>query len=287
MKLLFCFALILSSNIYSKIIIFDTNKNLDITNFEFLTSLPDLGQIVLGESHYQKNVQKMEEKIIRDVVNFLDKKNSFSVCWEFLDYTKQNEIDMHFYQFMIGTINNNELLDFLFPNSKTLEHYKYKYFLNALKDLGGDLIATNAPRKWKRIITASGVKSLDADKVPVHYEIGSENYHARFKKVMGNHVPKEKIALYFEAQSYTDSVIANSVKTLSSHHLNFLIIGSFHSDYNDGVIREINKIMERPTVSIKIIDITKMNKMQIQKLKTPDPIYGPLADYLYFYHDEI
>lgn len=263
--------------------IFDTSSKKYIDQQQFLNRLPDNGQIVLGEYHYVNSIQKAQANIIKAVVESKNEQGNFTVAWEFLNYPDQKDVEASFSKFKIGKIGVNDLLDALIPNSSIPEKLKsYIPILQTTKILNGNFMATNAPRSWKSIITKGGLSSLDSQYIPPMMELGSSNYLERFTQAMGSHVPAEKIQNYYEAQCYTDSVMAWSIDHFSKNDLRFLVVGAFHSDYNDGVVAQLKRYSHLPTVSIKIVDTKKLTQQEVKDLLlTDDPKYGPLADFLY------
>ncbi len=263
--------------------VFDTKKQRFLTVKEFADLIPPRGQVVLGEYHYQGNIQKAQGKIIKAIVDRHFRYDEFSVAWEFLNYTDQTEVVKSFLAYRAKEITGLELFKKWFPNStKPEQNLPYLSFVDVAASLGGEVVAVNAPRKYKRVITADGIGALDPNLIPPTYEIGSENYLKRFKEAMGGHVPEEKIKNYFEAQSYTDSIMAHQMMAFSAFDLQFLIVGAFHSDYLDGVVREIGKTHVNETTTVKIVDKADMDITTYREILLGSRSYGRFADYIYF-----
>ena len=263
--------------------VFDSKRQRFLTVKEFADLVPPRGQVVMGEYHYQGNIQKAQGKIIKAVVDRHFKYDEFSVAWEFLNYTEQTSVVKSFLSYKKKEINALELFQKWFPaSSKPGQNMLYISFVDAAASLGGEVIAVNAARKHKRVITADGIGALDPDLLPPTYEIGSDDYLERFKKAMGGHVPEDKIMRYFEAQSYTDTIIAHQLMAYSAYDLQFLIIGAFHSDYMDGVIREIGKTHINETTSVKIVDKAEMDINTYREILLGNRNYGAYADFIYF-----
>ena len=101
------------------------------------------------------------------------------------------------------------------------------------------------------------------DSIPAKYKVenfidGSRNYYSRFKKAMEGHADDERIQKYFLAQVYTDNFIAEKLLNKSLTALNIQVIGSFHSDYMDGVISQIQERSNNSLVSIKFVEAKNM-----------------------------
>lgn len=261
--------------------IYDTQTQQFITSQELFKAIPEKGQLVLGEEHYQELIQKAEGDIIRGVLQAKKLQNNFSTCWEFLNYPDQKVLNSHFLSFKKGLLSISDLFSKLFVSTKPQVHHPYRHLFNVTREFGGEFIAINAPRSWKRIITKSGLVSLDSNLIPENMELGGQFYKDRFVQAMGGHVSEEKIPYYFEAQSYTDSVMTSVVQTEPNQDLKFVIVGSFHSDFNDGLVAQLTKYNSAPTTTIKIINTKALSKKEIEGLLSPHPEYGFIADYIY------
>lgn len=263
--------------------VFDTKKQRFLTVKEFADLIPPRGQVVLGEYHYQGNIQKAQGTIIKSIVERHFRNDDFSVAWEFLNYTNQTAVAEGFLAYSAGEITPVDLFKKWFPGTtKPEQNLPYLAFVDATVALGGEVIAVNAPRKHKRVITADGIGALDPNLLPPTYEIGSDNYLKRFKEAMGGHVPAEKIKNYFEAQCYTDTIMAHQMMAYSAYDLQFLIVGAFHSDYLDGVVREMGKTHAHETTTVKIVDKAELEMTEYQEILFGSRSYGRFADYVFF-----
>lgn len=237
--------------------------------------------LVLGEYHYDKKILKAHADIIWSLVRRENLQNQFSTAWEFLEYDYNSEIQNAFIQWKSAKISDLEYLKRIFPNNKKPEaNLAYLDFMAATAKLGGNLITTNARRETKKILMDQGIEVLPAKDQPLHDQSGSKNYFERFKVVMGNHVPADMLRKYFDAQVYTDNIIGTYVEDFQIGKMTFLIIGSFHSDYNDGVVRYLKQHSSNQIITLKIVNKNKLTKEELVELKKTHPIYGPIADYL-------
>lgn len=266
--------------------IYNTKSQQFISQKELFQNIPTKGQLVLGEQHYQDVVQKAEGDIIRGVLQEKKIQNNFSVCWEFLNYPNQQTIDSVFLRFKKHLISIADLFSKLFLGTKPQVHHSYRHLFEVARFFNGEVIGINAPRAWKQVITKDGLANLDKKFIPVNMELGGKFYKERFVKAMGGHVPSKKVPYYFEAQSYTDSVMASSIQNLPQHDLKFIIVGAFHSDFNDGLVAQLKKYNSGPTTTIKIINIQNLSKKEIKNLLTPHSRYGIIADYIYMQNPE-
>ncbi|MCR9205433.1 MAG: ChaN family lipoprotein, partial [Halobacteriovoraceae bacterium] len=156
-------------------------------------------------------------------------------------------------------------------------HLYYASLFEKAKTFGGKMVATNAPRPWKSIIVKQGFGALSADRIPSNMERGSKEYLARFKTAIGGHGSPQQIENYFMAQSYTDAVMAKSLVDLSEGEVTFMIVGSFHSDFDHGLPTYLRKISNRPVQHIRILDFKGLSKGERADLLKADPQYGDKA----------
>lgn len=282
MHIYFLFSLFLTSCALARIEIHDLKSQQIITEEKLLNEMPDKGSVVLGEYHYTPSIQAAEGHLIQKIVEGKKAQGNFSAAWEFLDYPEHERLSLEMEEWKKGSISDNEFLEKIFKNPTTAQkHEVYLPFFRAIRALDGQLVATNAPREWKKIITSKGIGALDPRLLPPGCNVGTDNYLERFKVTMSDHVPADTLIRYFEAQYYTDCVIAHSVETLSQYDLRFLVIGSFHSDFNDGAVMKLKQIPGEEVVSIKIIDAGHLSKEELEEMKRPHQKYGPIADFLY------
>lgn len=271
--ILFCFYS------HGKLSFYDLSTQETLEKKEFLERVDGESQFVFGEFHYQNKIQKAQSEVMGSIVEYFNKQGQFQMSWEFLNFPDQVQIQNAFMKFKRKKVSENELLNLLFLNSD--RESSYIPLLKELRRLQGQLRGVNAPRKWKRVITSKGLSFLEKDKLPPNMEIGSTHYFERFEKVMGGHVGGDSLMRYFEAQSYTDSVMAHQI-SLKENPLDFLIVGSFHSDYSDGVVDSLKKVLRERVYNLKFIDISKMSFDEVETLKKPHLNYGNIADFLVF-----
>jgi uncharacterized iron-regulated protein len=268
----FLFILLLSACAQSQVRIHELRGQRVLTPAELALELPSEGIIVLSEKHFTSPIQNAQGSLIRQVVETQQARGKFTVAWEFLDFSEQSTVDRALEQWREQSISEQEFMIRLFTTPEAAKkNQSYLPVLRAVRDLNGQLLAVNAPRSWKRQITTGGLAALEPDKLPAHCPAGSEAYWERFQQAMQGHASVESMQRFFEAQYYTDCVIAATVRENSQYPLRFLLIGSFHADYLDGVV----PLLERP-VTIKLT-----NDSHPERLLIPHPSYGMVADFLY------
>lgn len=243
---------------------------------EGVKQLDPQGIYILGETHYEVDVQKGQGEFIQAMVKEHGLQNNFSVAWEFMDFPRQSDLENNFAQYEQGQMTLEALLTDILGREPG-KHMYYAPLFESAKLFGGKMVATNAPRDWKSIIVKSGFSALSADKVPANMERGSEAYLDRFKIAMGGHGTAEQIENYFMAQSYTDAWMAKSIADFSEGAVTFMVVGSFHSDYDHGLPTYLRKVTNQKVHTIRILDFKGLNQTERGELLKADPKFGDKA----------
>jgi uncharacterized iron-regulated protein len=207
-------------------------------------------------------------------VNSLGKQKHFQIFWEFLNYSDQEKIDSSFQSF-VDNLSTAE--DFVATNAGK-QNIGYSPIFEVGKNLGAKVFGLNIPREIKQLVIRDGVEGVDAKWIPPNHYVGGEGYRNRFEAVMKEHVPAEKIARYFLAQCLTDSAMAYQA-SIQHRELSYLVAGSFHTDFYDGTVERIRKLLV-PVVTFKLISTSLMSDEEIQKVLIGDPKYGDYADFI-------
>lgn len=163
----------------------------------------------------------------------------------------------------------NEYLKDLYPEDKMLPeitqlwgNYKtdYKPLVDFAKENNLRFIATNIPRRYASMLYKKGMDALK-ELSPEALEMISPDLEALFDPTvkayaemadkMGGHIPKNMVNIQI-AQASKDATMAHfSLKHFSPGDFLFHFQGSYHSNYNQGIIWWINKI--KPGVNIKSV----------------------------------
>ncbi|MCM2278124.1 MAG: ChaN family lipoprotein [Oligoflexia bacterium] len=238
--------------------------------------------VVLGEKHDTPAVQAAQAEIMESVIGEAGRRDDFTLAWEFLNVSGQRVTEEAFSRFVAGEIGVAELLSRIQGHEGYLN---YSPVLEATKRLGGRLIGVNLTRAEKAPVTRGGIGAADPALVPPGFALGSGGYRERFTETMREHVPPEKIENYFAAQCLTDDVIAFHLLQDSASPLNFLVIGSFHTDYFDGTVERLKlRAPDQLTLTVKLVDASDYAEGELLSLLT-DARYGEIADYVYFVNE--
>ncbi|MGK5082444.1 ChaN family lipoprotein [Bdellovibrionota bacterium FG-1] len=239
---------------------------------------------ILAEKHYNFGVQQAQAEVIRAVVGAKAAQKNFTTAWEFLSFSERESVDDSFQRYQAGQFTVGELL-------KRLQHglgsETYAPIMEVTRELGGALAAVNLTREEKAPVVTGGIEALDPRLLPPDFVMGSVGYHDRFKEVMeqGGHATPAQIENYFAAQCLTDDVIAyhlvNDVKTA----LKFLVVGSFHAEYSDGVVARLRDRQKgEVAITVRLIDTSDYLESELPGLLR-DSRYGDLAEYVIFVNE--
>ncbi|HLV38512.1 ChaN family lipoprotein [Xanthomarina sp.] len=182
---------------------------------------------------------------------------------------------------------NEYLLDF-YPEDKMLpeitqlwSNYKtdYKPLLDFAKENNLRFIATNIPRRYASMLYKNGMEALKELSPEARAMIGpdletyfdpTEKAYAEMADNMGGHIPPNMLNIQI-SQASKDATMAHfSLKNFNPGDFLFHFEGSYHSNYNQGIIWWINKI--QPGLNIKSIttvteseweELTKEEKAEI------------------------
>ena len=271
-------SLLFSHSLHAEITqIFDTKTNSAISSKDFLSKTQNAGFVVLGEFHNTPSIQEAEAQIITDVSNSRSNKTSTAVMWEFLNYTDQTQTSTEFEKFNQGLITSQEFL----TNTAGKQNLEYAPVIEATKKTKATLIGLNLPRDLKQKVIAAGIGAIDPSYIPASHYVGGDQYLERFKVAMGEHIPSSKLPNYFLAQCLTDSVMANEAFK-NEKDLNFIVAGSFHTDYFDATVARLKKLTNLSAVTVKIIDTKTATADEIKDYTSGDKTYGTYADFIIF-----
>jgi len=278
---LIVFALLTSLNLSAKVVgVYNTAEKAEQSYTSFLNSIADSRYIVLGEFHYDLPIQEAEGRIILDV-SALAPAATKNVMWEFLNVTDQQMIDSLYNEVMAGKLTSEEFI------LKTLgdQNAPYAFVISAARETRAGLIAMNLPREQKQKVIKEGIQSIDPKFVPASHYLSGKNYYDRFVDSMGGHVPAEKIQSYYVAQCLVDSVMSDTAVRRKAD-LNFLVAGSFHTDFFDGTVEKIKKLDSAKLSSVKIINLDSLSDEEKTAFENGDETFGTYADYLVFVRGE-
>ena len=235
MKLLSVLLFLINVSFANDLIIFDLDHKQFLSMEEFLEDQKNTDLFVFGEIHYHKCIQQAEAEVINGLAK--DRQDRFTVGMEFINFDQQAETDHWSIEYLSGEISLRTFTQKLIGNRDQDLIYAPILRETILND--GQLLGTNAPRDIKSILMENGYEKIPNEYKVKNFHQGSTNYFSRFKKAMEGHATEEEIQKYFLAQVYTDNYIAEKLIEKKMFPLNIQIIGSFHSDFFDGFINQL------------------------------------------------
>ena len=243
---------------------------------QFIQELPASGHIALGEFHNQSEIQKTQAQIINEKVQREGLYADFTIHWEFLNHTEQAHTESVFFEFIANLISARDFIS-MTVGPRNLE---YTPLIQVAKDLQGDIRGVNLPRKYKHQVIAGGIRAISSDLVPESHYVGGPRYLKRFTKIMSEHIPESQIGAYFLAQCLTDSVMADQIAKNSTKKLNFIIAGSFHTDFHDATIVRLERLTGTKVTTLKFASQSLNSREEIENFKSYQSEFGFFADYI-------
>lgn len=254
--------------------IFSTASGEFISRRALRGSIDPQATVVLGEFHYNQNIQDAEAALIRVLAN-----DSMPVAWEFLEFPDQAFQSKIFQTYSENRLRTSVVTDLQFPLQADGSNATYNAVMLAVKSMRSSIVATNAPRPVKAQLMDFGYATLDESFKPPLFNMdnASEDYFERFYDALGGgaHPLPRPIEAYFESQYYTDEVIA-----WQAQNARILIVGTFHSDFNDGIIPRIPVYSSRPVANIKVLDGELLSDSEIEEFLQGSELYGTYADFI-------
>lgn len=234
--------------------------------------------IVFGEDHYSEKgslaIREIMEKITSQRAIY------FNFAWEFVNYTDQEKLQKLVDDYKAGTINKDEFILGLFPNEDFLDqNKKYWPILEYVLNQSAKFYGLNAPRSVKRKIIENGLSYLEEQDLPPNMEMGGEQYFERFEEAMSGHLDSDKLQRYFEAQCFTDSMMAYQYSVIPQRAINFSLVGNFHSNFRDGYLKELERYTHSRAANIRVVSEEYYSEEEIQA-KLNYGKYGWEGDYI-------
>lgn len=278
MKKITLYLLIIISNItHAKIIeIYKTSDGTSVGLNKLVANLPAQGYFVLGEFHNTTEIQAAQAELISSKVQFENRENDFNIHWEFLNYTDQNKTNSEWDRYQNNLITSTEFI----KRTAGKQNLSYTPIIETTKLFSGNLHGINLPRSIKQKVIKDGIQSIDPKYIPYHHYVGASEYKERFIQAMGGHAPPDIIEKYFLVQCLTDSVMADQIAKSVLKPINFIIAGSFHTDFYDATVVRLKKLVTYDIITFKFISKNSSSAKEIENYKAGDKDFGQFADYI-------
>ncbi|WP_165732364.1 ChaN family lipoprotein [Polaribacter sp. 20A6] len=238
---------------------------------KMIKDLADSDMVFFGEYHYNPISHWMQLEVSKSL--FEIKGNSLFFGAEMLEIGNQLVL--------------NEYLSGLYPESKMIpemtqmwNNYStdYRPLVEFAKENKLRFIATNIPRRYASLISKKGISALKDLSPEALALIGPdlETYfdptvkaYAEMADNMGGHVPPNMLNIQ-TAQAAKDATMAHfSLKNFKKGDLLLHIEGSYHSNYEQGIIWWVHKIKPGLTLkSITTVTASEWNKLTKEQKAT-------------------
>ncbi|WP_341221897.1 ChaN family lipoprotein [Polaribacter atrinae] len=225
-----------------------------VANYDkMIKDLADSDMVFFGEYHYNPIAHWLQLEVSKNLFDI--KGDSLFFGAEMLESGNQLVL--------------NEYLSGLYPESKMLPEMTqmwnnydtdYRPLVEFAKENKLRFIATNIPRRYASLISKKGINALKELSPEALALIGPdlETYfdptvkaYAEIADNMGGHVPPNMLNIQ-TAQAAKDATMAHfSLKNFKKGDLLLHIEGSYHSNYEQGIIWWIHKI--KPGLTLKSI----------------------------------
>ena len=258
--------------------IFDVAARRYVTREAMLARVNASDDVVVGEKHDTKTIQDAEARLFRDFAN--GRRSRVSFAWEFWNWSDRAALVANYARFRTGEISGEGFLRAVFGEKNP--ELTYLPLMNAVKEFGADVIATNLTREEKAPVVKSGIDALDPKLLPPGFALGGADYFERFSAEMGadGHASPDQIRNYFAAQSLVDDVVAYHFVEHRHTPSAFLVIGNFHTRFRDGAFR---RIMARSSDRARLlVEIADPEDETSWEAVLHHPKYGDLADFVIF-----
>jgi uncharacterized iron-regulated protein len=212
----------------------------------------------VGESHDDPVAHHLEEQILRRSWD-----TSLALSLEMFERDVQYVVD----EYLAGLITEAHLIS----SGRAWRNYAsdYRPLIEFAKEKQMTVVAANAPRRYVNRVSRLGVRSLEEIHregrqflPPMPYAQPSEDYAAKFERVMNEHREEgkppspESIARGLEAQGLWDASMAYSIADFLTRHPGMRILhvnGSFHTAAHLGIVEHLSRY--RPGASVVVVTI--------------------------------
>jgi uncharacterized iron-regulated protein len=260
--------LIFVSTALSAADVFSGDDGARLTQSQVLQAVAAADIVLLGEVHTDAAGHAWQQSILAALAS---SDSAWLLSLEEFDRSQQVDLD----EFAAGDLSGEALKarrNFVGPGVK--EHWLEWNLpkLTIARDADVPMFASNAPLKYSRMARNNGCKSLAS--LPAAEQVlfacplapTNPNYQARFYRTMermsgsrqaqGMKLLKpEQMARMFRAQRVWDATMADSMVSARNETQRKVvhIVGSFHSDYNGGLVQELR--VRDPDARILVVSI--------------------------------
>ena len=276
--LTFCFSITVYADLYKSDVLYSGDKLAETRVSDLAASIRPGSIVIVSESH---GFSPHHEKQLNALAALQAAGHRVSAGMEHFAYLDQPIVD----RFLLGKLTEAEFLKQIGWGSLSFDFYRRQVFYPL--QAGGTTIAINASRTLTGKIAKTGLESLSEQEkaqLPPQFTLGNSLYYERFREVMGEHVPKEKVERYFAAQSAWDDTMAwksqNFVRANPEQVL-VILVGDFHAAYGGGLPDRLKARGGAPVLTLSQVDLSSASEEQERELVEPSGRYGARADYVW------
>ena len=232
--------------------LFKNNGELATYN-EMIVDLANSDMVFFGEYHFNPISHWMQLEISKSLFDIKGEELFFGA--EMFESGNQLVLNEYLGGFYTEAKMIPEMTQ-MWSNYKT----DYSPLVEFAKDNGLRFIATNIPRRYASMINKKGINALEELSPEALALIGPDlelyfdptvKAYAEMAANMGGHVPPNMLNMQM-AQAAKDATMAHfSLENFNSGNLLLHFEGSYHSNYEQGIIWWINKI--QPGLNLKSI----------------------------------
>jgi uncharacterized iron-regulated protein len=211
--------------------------------------------IVIGEYHGNRDVHRFQRALVNDVMS---RREGGALSVEMLERDEQPLVDAWYRGDLDARSFASQTRSTNWSGPGTWRTC-YQPVLDAAKEHGATIIASNAPREAVRTARVDGYDAIAVD--PAFYTIPPDltfpGYRERFFELMQENAngewSDEEMLAVFRAQTMWDATMAASIINALGNGASPIVhlVGCFHSDFDGGTVQELRRL--DPTAKVLTI----------------------------------
>lgn len=261
--------------------IYDGQTNAQIELNQVIEQVKPGQILVIGEMHGLKPVHEQQMSILQAL---RAQGHKVAVGMEFFNYTDAALIK----SFRQGSLSEGDFKTAINWGGNDFSLYSPQLLF------GDEGFGINMPRSVTSQISKNGLSSLTPEQqllMPPRFELGNEGYKRRFNEVMGAHMPPEKFANYFAAQSVWDETMAWQALEFVKKNPDYvyvIIVGEFHVAYGGGLpdrlrarLKDLDIYHDVDVKTISQVYTEGLSEEEIRSEIAPSQRDGKRADFIF------
>ncbi len=236
---------------------FSVTSKTAIPQAEVLAAISASDVVVFGETHSfvserHDAVQTAIAELIRKSSNLGGRKTPADFGWEFLTAADQVAMDKD----LVAAQWNSAIFVKKYAGQRTSE--SYGRILDEVKGVNGSIWGLSLPQAELKKAIRNGVSALAPEHLPEKTFPMPEAYRLRFEETMNQMLEQHgggtfKVENLTAVQWLKDEKFAETFLKSRKHSKGFILCGSFHSDFQEGVIASLkNRDPQLKILSIRV-----------------------------------